>query len=104
MSSLPQDSTPSRAGMPTEMPTYTFLGLVVPQHLNKRQRRKGTSPASSRNLYLVGAAYSVAYSPSAPKGIQRSHATPSQNVHVFSTTTVWAVIFLLQIDSREDER
>ncbi|KAH9680069.1 hypothetical protein KPL71_026405 [Citrus sinensis] len=43
MSSSLQDSTPSRAGCRPRWswePTYTFLGLALPQHLNKRRAPK----------------------------------------------------------------
>ncbi|KAL9426596.1 hypothetical protein AB3S75_033392 [Citrus x aurantiifolia] len=43
MSSSLQDSTPSRVGCRPRWswePTYTFLGLALPQHLNKRRAPK----------------------------------------------------------------
>lgn len=61
MSSSLQDSTPSRAGCRPRWswePTYTFLGLALPQHLNKKKAGAEKEP-SSRKLCLVGAAYSL---------------------------------------------
>ena len=64
MSSSLQDSTPSRAGCRPRWswkPTYTFLGLAPTSKSNCWRARKGTgtSPASSRKLCVVGAAYSL---------------------------------------------
>ena len=55
MSSSPQDSTPSRAGCRPRWswkPTYTFLGLAVPQHLNKRQAPKRNQPSLFKKALL----------------------------------------------------
>ena len=55
MSSSPQDSTPSRAGCRPRWswkPTYTSLGLAVPQHLNKRQVLKGNQPSLFKKALL----------------------------------------------------
>ncbi|GLT62807.1 hypothetical protein SLA2020_354160 [Shorea laevis] len=62
MSSSPQDSTPSRAGCRPRWswkPTYTFLGLALPQHLNKRQAPKGNQSSLFKKALLGSASEST---------------------------------------------
>ncbi|EEF22255.1 conserved hypothetical protein [Ricinus communis] len=55
MSSSLQDSTPSRAGCRPRWswePTYTFLGLALPQHLKKRRAPKRKQPSLFKKALL----------------------------------------------------
>lgn len=55
MSSSLQDPTPSRAGCRPRWswePTYTFLGLALPQHLNKRRAPKRNQPSLFKKALL----------------------------------------------------
>lgn len=55
MSSSVQDSTPSRAGCRPRWswePTYTFLGLALPQHLNQMRAPKRNQPSLFQKALL----------------------------------------------------
>ena len=100
MSSSLQDSTPSRAGCRPRWswkPTYTFLGLAPTSKSNCWRARKGTSPASSRKLCVVGAAYSpdnalnTKVCSSAPFSHAESQAAPrkARTSHMQGNLHVW---------------